>query len=191
MRIFLVYSFICTSLMSQEQLPFKTIPEAPENITTGTSLARMTQGIGFRFYWATEGLSVEDLKYRPSEEAQSTLETIKHIYGLSNMIFNAASSRENIRPLTNIPQDYTILRKATLSFLEQASLLFLDASKEELTLMKVKFNRAGNLSSYPIWNLINGPLSDALYHTGQIVSFRRTSGNPIAKGVNVFMGAKN
>jgi hypothetical protein len=57
--------------------------------------------------------------------------------------------------------------------------------------MKVKFNSDGNRSSYPIWNLINGPLSDVLYHTGQIVSFRRTSGNPIAKGVNVFMGAKN
>ena len=119
------------------------------------------------------------------------LETIKHIYGLSNMIFNAASGKENIRPLTDIPQDYANLRKVTLSFLEDASLLFLNASKEELTLMKVKFNRDGNRSSYPIWNLINGPLSDVLYHTGQIVSFRRTSGNPIAKGVNVFMGVKN
>tara|TARA_B110000902_G_scaffold177814_1_gene201600 strand:+ start:1365 stop:1898 length:534 start_codon:yes stop_codon:yes gene_type:complete len=177
--------------MSQDKLPFKTIPGAPDNITTGTSLARMTQGIGFRYYWATESLSAEDLKYRPSEEAQSMLETIKHIYGLSNMIFNAASGKENIRPLTDIPQDYANLRKVTLSFLEDASLLFLNASKEELTLMKVKFNRDGNRSSYPIWNLINGPLSDVLYHTGQIVSFRRTSGNPIAKGVNVFMGAKN
>ena len=191
MRIFLVFFFISTSLMSQDKLPFKTIPGAPDNITTGTSLARMTQGIGFRYYWATESLSAEDLKYRPSEEAQSMLETIKHVYGLSNMIFNAASGKENIRPLTDIPQNYANLRKATLSFLEDASLLFLNASKEELTLMKVKFNRDGNRSSYPIWNLINGPLSDVLYHTGQIVSFRRTSGNPIAKGVNVFMGAKN
>ena len=191
MKIFLVFYLISTSLMSQNKLPFKTIPGAPDNITTGTSLARMTQGIGFRYYWATEGLSAEDLKYRPSEEAQSMLETIKHIYGLSNMIFNAASGKENIRPLTDIPQDYANLRKVTLSFLEDASLLFLNASKEELTLMKVKFNRDGDRSSYPIWNLINGPLSDAIYHTGQIVSFRRTSGNPIAKGVNVFMGVKN
>ena len=170
MKIFLVFYLISTSLMSQDKLPFKTIPEAPDNITTGTSLARMTQGIGFRYYWATEGLSAEDLKYRPSEEAQSMLETIKHIYGLSNMIFNAASGKENIRPLTDIPQNYANLRKASLSFLEDASLLFLNASKEELTLMKVKFNRDGNRSSYPIWNLINGPLSDVLYHTGQILS---------------------
>ena len=77
MKIFLVFYLISTSLMSQNKLPFKTIPGAPDNITTGTSLARMTQGIGFRYYWATEGLSAEDLKYRPSEEAQSMLETIK------------------------------------------------------------------------------------------------------------------
>jgi hypothetical protein len=39
--------------------------------------------------------------------------------------------------------------------------------------------------------LINGPITDAIYHTGQVVSFRRTSGNPIPKGVNVFLGVKN
>ena len=30
---------------------------------------------------------------------------------------------------------------------------------------------------------------DAIYHTGQIVSFRRTTGNPIDSSVNVFMGS--
>jgi len=39
----------------------------------------------------------------------------------------------------------------------------------------------------PFWNLINGPLSDALTHTGRINSFRRLAGNPVA-GANVFTG---
>jgi len=39
--------------------------------------------------------------------------------------------------------------------------------------------------------LLNGPIADALTHVGQVISFRRTSGNPIPKGVNVFMGIKN
>jgi hypothetical protein len=39
----------------------------------------------------------------------------------------------------------------------------------------------------PFWHLINGPFSDALTHTGQINSFRRLAGNPIA-GANVFKG---
>jgi hypothetical protein len=30
----------------------------------------------------------------------------------------------------------------------------------------------------PFWHLINGPMADALTHTGQISSFRRLAGNP-------------
>jgi hypothetical protein len=37
------------------------------------------------------------------------------------------------------------------------------------------------------WNIINGPFSDALTHTGQINSFRRLAGNPVS-GANVFLG---
>jgi hypothetical protein len=55
----------------------------------------------------------------------------------------------------------------------------------------VIFDRQGKESRFPIWNLLNGPIEDLVYHTGQIVSFRRTTGNPIPKGVNVFMGTKN
>jgi hypothetical protein len=40
---------------------------------------------------------------------------------------------------------------------------------------------------YPIWYLINGPLSDALTHVGQVASWRRINGNPIS-GANVFFG---
>ena len=39
----------------------------------------------------------------------------------------------------------------------------------------------------PLWNLINGPVSDALTHVGQINSFRRLNGNPVPRA-NVFLG---
>jgi hypothetical protein len=42
--------------------------------------------------------------------------------------------------------------------------------------------------SFPFWNQINGPISDALWHCGQVVMNRRASGNPLQKGVNVFIG---
>ncbi|MEN8845082.1 MAG: hypothetical protein ABF261_02240, partial [Candidatus Arcticimaribacter sp.] len=54
--------------------------------------------------------------------------------------------------------------------------------------MQVIFQRGTEQYRYPIWNMLNGPLADAIYHTGQVVSFRRTTGNPIQKGVNVFIG---
>ena len=42
-------------------------------------------------------------------------------------------------------------------------------------------------SRYPVWNIMNGPLSDALTHVGQLNAWRRLNGNP-TKPVNVFAG---
>ena len=40
----------------------------------------------------------------------------------------------------------------------------------------------------PFWNIINGPIADALWHCGQVVMLRRASGNPFNAKVNVFKG---
>lgn len=174
--------------MAQEQLPLHEIPKAPEQATSGNVMARMTQGLGYRYYWATKDLREEDLNYRPSEGAASAFETLEHLYGLSEMIRNTALSKPSKRPLENTPKDYASLRKATLLLLDEASGLFLSKNAEALDAMQLIISRGGKEYSFPIWNLMNGPLSDALYHTGQVVSFRRTTGNPIDKGVNVLMG---
>jgi hypothetical protein len=165
MRNFILIVLTSIQVMAQESLPFSIIPPAPDEVTAASTLARMVQGLGFRYYWATEGLTLKDLNYRPTEEAQSTLETLQHIYGLALVIKNTTENSPNTRPLTGIPDGY-----------------------EELSII---FDRKGKISNFPIWNLMNGPLEDAIYHTGQIVSFRRTAGNPIPKGVNVFLGVKN
>lgn len=93
-----------------------------------------------------------------------------------------------IRPLESTPKDWLKLRSETLHHLEDAANVFGGMSPEELNAFKVVFERGGKQSVFPLWNLINGPLSDFIYHSGQIVSFRRSSGNPIPKGVNVFIG---
>jgi len=36
--------------------------------------------------------------------------------------------------------------------------------------------------------MLNGMISDCIYHTGQIVLMRRSNGNPIDPNVNVFIG---
>mgnify|MGYP006092578213 FL=1 len=43
----------------------------------------------------------------------------------------------------------------------------------------------------PFWYWINGPLSDALTHVGQINSWRIIAGNPQLKGVNLFIGTSD
>ena len=176
---------------SQQNLPFSKIPEAPKEISSANITARMIQGVGFRYYWATEGLTNKDLSYRPSIDAQSSYETLEHIYSLACTINNTGSSTPNARPLKETPKDFDSLRKETLTQLKLASDKFLSAKPDDLENMKIIFQRESGQSSFPIWNLINGPISDAIYHTGQIISFRRTSGNPVPKGVNVFLGRKN
>ena len=74
------------------------------------------------------------------------------------------------------------------------------ATLENLKLASEKVSLINNLKDFnmlfqnplkktlPFWHVLNGPIADAIYHTGQIVSFRRTSGNPINPKVNVLMG---
>ena len=65
-----------------------------------------------------------------------------------------------------------------------------DKSKD-VSKYNIVFKRGENTSQLPFWNQINGPISDALWHVGQVVTFRRSSGNPLPKGVNVLTGTKN
>lgn len=189
MRSLILLFLLSTScIMAQNNPPMNEIPTAPETAISGNIIARMVQGLGYRYFWASKDLRIKDLGYRPSEEASSTFETLEHIYGLSQVIRNSATSSPSIRPVKSPPKDYIVLREKTLEYLEQANALFLDKTEEEVAQMQVIFQRGKEQYRYPIWNLLNGPLADAIYHTGQVVSFRRTTGNPIQKGVNVFIG---
>tara|TARA_B100000530_G_scaffold294137_1_gene211929 strand:+ start:2711 stop:3301 length:591 start_codon:yes stop_codon:yes gene_type:complete len=187
----LLILYVMNNSYSQNELPFSKIPDSPKEISSATITARMIQGVGFRYYWATEGLTEKELLYKPSVDAQSSYQTLEHIYELATTINNAGSSSANIRPLKEIPDNFEDLRKETLFKLEEASLKFLSAQSDDLNNMKLIFKRTSGEYTFPIWNLINGPISDVIYHTGQIISFRRTCGNPVPKGVNVFMGIKN
>lgn len=189
-RFFFLIIIFSFQTMAQD-LPFSSLPEAPKEFTATNSISRMIQGLGFRYYWATEGLRPTDLEYRPTVEAQSTLGTLQHIYSLSKTILNAAQNQPSMRPEPPAPEDFSTLRTATLHQLQKASRLFLDTKDVALQELQIIFDREGEQSRFPLWNLINGPIADALYHTGQVVSFRRSSGNPIPKGVNVFLGIKN
>ena len=50
---------------------------------------------------------------------------------------------------------------------------------------RVVVKRDGSI--WPVWNIMNGPLADALTHVGQINAWRRLNGNPVAPAA-VFTG---
>ena len=173
---------------STKNPPYYQIPNAYSDYSSGNVIARMIDGLGYRFYWATKDLSEAALDYIPSEAAQSMMQTMDHIYGLSETILNVGNGKPNIRPYEKVAFEYEILRVKILENLFTASQLIAGKTAEEISELKIVFQRGEKESQFPFWNLINGQIADAIYHTGQIVSFRRTVGDPMNKGVSVFTG---
>lgn len=176
------------SAMGQSTLPFSEIPDYPDSYTAGTVMGRMIDGLGFRYYWATEGLTEKDLNYKPSEEARTLMETLDHLLGLSETIVNAPQSLPNVRPMDLSQLSYSQKRGRTLQNLAKASELLKQGQDSDMEGYQVIFKSGDNQSEYPFWNMINGPIADALWHTGQVVLMRRASGNPFNSKVSVFSG---
>lgn len=171
------------TMNAQEKLPYYEIPEAPKEFTAGTTASRMIDGLGFRYYWATEGLTEKDLLYQPSPSARTTGLTIDHILGLSQVIVNATLQKPNGGEQPKMT--FAEKRKKTLENLQQASKILRES--KDISQYKMIFGK----TEFPFWNVINGPIADAIWHVGQVVSFRRSSGNPFPKGVSVLRGTKS
>ena len=171
----------------QSVLPYHQIPEAPETYSAENVAARMIDGLGYRYYWATEGLRKEDLAFTPGNNGRNAEGTLDHLYGLAGTILNGVKNQPNIRPLEEAEMTWEEKRKKTLERLKTAS-DHLKTSGKSLKEMEVIFQRGERSSSFPFWNLLNGPIADAINHVGQIISYRRSAGNPINPMVNVFIG---
>jgi len=171
-----------------ENLPFYQIPEAPDSYTAESVAARMVDGLGYRYFWATQGLTQLDLDYKPSDDTRTIRETLEHIDGLAQGIANATLQKPNVRGAAKVEITWEEQRLLTLNNLKSASDILHQVSEGSLEKFDIVFQRGEKSSSFPFWNLINGQISDALWHTGQIVMMRRAAGNPIPPGVNVFLG---
>jgi hypothetical protein len=193
--IFILSLFINLSIskqiMGQEKPYFYEIPKTPEKYTAENVAARMVDGLGFRYFWASEGLRSEDLAYEPNDEARSTRFTLEHIYDLCDIIKYTALNKPIIADTEVSKYSFEDLRNKTLENLKTASEA-LKKADANLANTKMVFTRQdGSKREYDFWYLINGPISDAIWHVGQVVSFRRSSGNPFPKGVSVLQGTKN
>jgi len=180
---------ITNGAFAQQKSYYYNIPDTPTTYTAATVAARLVDGLGFRYFWATEGLTEKDLDYKPSADARTTLQTLEHINGLVEILANTVSKKSTTFGNPAEKLSFTQLRDKTLKNIQTASEL-LKKSDAKLGDLDMIFERASNKTEFPFWNLINGPISDALWHVGQVVSFRRGSGNPLPKGVDVLRGMK-
>ena len=189
---FIISILISTNLKAQEQdnteLPYYQIPDYPEKYTAGSVAARMVDGLGFRYFWATDGLREVDLQFKPSEDGRTCAETIDHIFGLSFVIVNATEEEINDFTIERPTLSYEEKRHKTLENLKQASNILKKSDADQMEKFKVIFKGNNGTSEYPFWNNINGPIADAIWHCGQVVLLRRASGNPFNSKASLFNG---
>ncbi len=186
---FLLVAIITLTASAQNKPNYYQIPAAPATYTAATVAARMVDGLGFRYFWATEGLTEKDLAFHPSEDSRTSLETLQHIDGLTFVLLNAVNKKSTTGSSGFEKLTFDELRTKTLLQIQQASEI-LKQSGANLEDFDMIFERTNSKQEYPFWNLVNGPIADALWHVGQVVTFRRSSGNPLPEGVNVLQGTK-
>jgi hypothetical protein len=194
--IYLSLLFVSTQILAQEVIIpagdeddyYYQIPGYPENFDGPAVAARMIDALGFRYYWATEGLREVDLSFSPSEKARTSAQTIDHILDLTHITLYAV--RGEVAPAID-KSNMSLAEKRNLALrnLMEASEILKGADGKAMEEMEIIFARQdGSSSKFPFWNAINGPIADAIHHTGQIISFRRSSGNPINPNISVFSG---
>jgi len=153
---------------------YHRIPPYPDRVSGATVLIRLLDGLGFRFRWSTEGLRLEDYKFRPGPDVLSIEELVNHIWGLVNWVclsFQVEGFRKE--------DDVVRVREDVLKMIDALREAVGSMSDEELGRLTI--------SGRPFWHIVNGPISDSLTHVGQINSFRRLAGNPTQQA-NVFTG---
>ena len=171
----------------EDNTPYRQIPDAPEGYTAGAMVSRMIDGLGFRYYWASEGLTLANLNYKPSAKARNLEETIDHIYGLSRAILFAAKKEVDDRSLqAKETLSFEAKRKQTLLNFQEASILYKETN--DIAAHKIVFRTKQGDSEFPFWNNLNGFIADAIWHSGQVVVMRRAAGNPINSKISVFTG---
>ena len=157
-----------------DELPFYQLDGYPAQVTGPSVLARLLDGLGFRFHWATQGLTEQDYAFSPGQGCQSIGQLIEHIWGLTHWISITVLGQEAVRPEASKEQ-----RAHVLQMLHQLRERFLTLDDQALAAITIR--------GLPFWHLLNGPLADALTHVGQINVLRRLAGNPTPRA-SVFTG---
>ena len=67
-KIFIILILLTSSeINSQDRNYFYEIKKIEDNYSNNSIVSRFIHSVGFRYYWATEGLRDQDLSYKPSE----------------------------------------------------------------------------------------------------------------------------
>jgi hypothetical protein len=167
-------------------MDYKQLSSEPIEISANTILIRLIDGLGFRYYWATEGLRDIDVQFKPCESSMNMIELLNHIHQLAYISIQTLQNKPFIKQESIA--EFETLRQSTLDYISNCRNTLENIFTDELSI--AKFTSANNKFKLPFWNIINGPLADALTYVGQITSWRRINDNPVLKH-NPLLGSAN
>ena len=81
-----------------QELPFEDISKTPTELTATNTLLRTVEGLAFRYRWATENLSEENIKFKPHPTSMSIEEVNAHIFDLvdsTNRVFGGEKQNKD------------------------------------------------------------------------------------------------
>jgi hypothetical protein len=169
--------------MAKASSDFRSLPPGPDNVTGSAVLVRMVEGIGFRFFWATEGLRESDLSFRPTPETMCIADQAGHVLELVAWVAAASGAIPDAPKAPASTPPFPEVRQRILDVLSLLRARFAGMSDGEISAISI----GSHAGPVPWPHLVNGPLADSLTHIGQINVLRRASGNPVPKA-NVFLG---
>lgn len=169
-----------------ETLQFAEISSYPSQYNMATIVSRMLDGAGFRYYWATEGLTQEQLMEEPGNGSRSLYQIMNHIYNMVDFVGNSLEGKTTSFPEKEHGLPFEELRQQTLARIESAKVACVNMDEATLEQQKIDLTVNGKPMQVDTWHLFNGPLPDMYHHIGQLMLLRRIQGNPLPNGVNPF-----
>ena len=106
---------------------FRTSPPEPAEVSASNAIARLIDGLGYRLYWALDGLTEDECEYTFCEGAPSIKDILWHILGLVNWVYMHVYGEQMTRKPSIIDQGID-----TLLALEKLRATFLVMSDAEL-----------------------------------------------------------
>jgi hypothetical protein len=163
--------------MTTSNTDYTTLPDPPPSMSAGAVLSRLCDGIGFRYRWATEGISLADLGFSPGRGCMTLGELLAHILELLEWVArHLGMDVTAIDPAAgSTPADPAALRSRTIGLAADLAARFRGMTDADLEAVRIRSSRGNSL---PLWNVVNGPLADSLTHVGQVLSWRRLAGSP-------------
>ena len=133
---------------------FHSVRAYPPSSANGV-LLRLIDSLGYRFYWATEGLTADDEPFSPGHGAMPIGKLIEHVWEMFNWIHLNVLGAEWPEGRPSEALDILHAVRDHVSGIDEQALFAL------------------TINDHPFWHMISGPLSDALTHVSQINAFWR------------------